>query len=209
MQEQSLLNIDKNHIWHPYSRINSDAPMFAVERADGVEITLKNGKRLIDGMSSWWATLHGYNHPKLNQAAKDQLDKMSHIMFGGFTHDPAGELASRLVKLLPQGLDKIFFADSGSVAVEVAMKMAIQYQQARGESERYKFATIRLATTATLGTQCRCAIRSRVCTAYLRKACPCSISSHSLKPLLMDNGKRQIFSRSKIYWQKRAVKLLP
>ncbi|OOS01449.1 adenosylmethionine--8-amino-7-oxononanoate transaminase [Canicola haemoglobinophilus] len=143
MNEQTLLELDKQHIWHPYAAINSDMPMYAVERAEGVEITLKNDRTLIDGMSSWWAALHGYNHPVLNQAAKAQLDKMSHIMFGGFTHDPAAELAQRLVRLLPDGLDKIFFADSGSVAVEVAMKMAIQYQQAKGESQRTKFASIR------------------------------------------------------------------
>lgn len=143
MNEQALLELDKQHIWHPYSAINSDMPMYAVERAEGVEITLKNDRTLIDGMSSWWVALHGYNHPVLNQAAKAQLDKMSHIMFGGFTHDPAVELAQRLVRLLPDGLDKIFFADSGSVAVEVAMKMAIQYQQAKGETQRTKFASIR------------------------------------------------------------------
>ncbi|QLB13580.1 adenosylmethionine-8-amino-7-oxononanoate aminotransferase [Bisgaardia hudsonensis] len=143
MKEENLLAIDKEYIWHPYSCIGSKAPMFAVERAEGVNIILKNGKSLIDGMSSWWAALHGYNHSKINQAAKQQLEKMSHIMFGGFTHDPAGELAKRLIQILPDSLDKIFFADSGSVAVEVAMKMAIQYQQAKGKSERYKFATIR------------------------------------------------------------------
>lgn len=143
MNEQQLISFDKQHIWHPYAAMQSELPIYAVERAEGVMITLKNGKQLIDGMSSWWAALHGYNHPVLNQAACEQLNKMSHIMFGGFTHEPAVQLAQRLVRLLPQGLEKVFFADSGSVAVEVAMKMAIQYQQAKGQSQRCKFATIR------------------------------------------------------------------
>ncbi|MGC7588920.1 adenosylmethionine--8-amino-7-oxononanoate transaminase [Bisgaard Taxon 46] len=143
MNEQQLLAFDRQHIWHPYAAVNSTMPLFAVERAEGVYIQLKDGTQLIDGMSSWWSAIHGYNHPRLNQAATKQLNQMSHIMFGGFSHQPAVELAQQLVNILPSGLDKIFFADSGSVAVEVAMKMAVQYQHAKGETQRHKFATIR------------------------------------------------------------------
>ena len=123
--------------------MDSGMPVFAVESADGVRIRLADGRELIDGMSSWWCAIHGYNHPVMNAALIKQLDRMAHIMFGGLTHEPAVELANRLVEITPEPLQSVFFADSGSVSVEVAMKMAIQYWHAKQQPEKQKFLTIR------------------------------------------------------------------
>ncbi len=141
--QQDWKRFEQSHVWHPYAAMPAATPPFAVSSASGVHLKLEDGRELIDGMSSWWAAIHGYNHPALNSAIQSQLKQMSHVMFGGLTHKPAAELAALLVELAPEPLDQVFFADSGSVAVEVAIKMALQYWQAKGATKKQRLLTVR------------------------------------------------------------------
>lgn len=136
------LYFDRQHIWHPYTSTINPLSCYPVTHANGVHLYLEDGQELVDGMSSWWSTIHGYCHPHLNQALKDQTDKMAHVMFGGITHQPAVDLCKKLVELSPSRLEQVFLADSGSVAVEVSLKMALQYWHAKGQP-RSKFITAR------------------------------------------------------------------
>ena len=143
MDPEDVLAIDRAHAWHPYTSTIDRDPVYPVASASGCRIRLMDGRELIDGMSSWWCAIHGYNHPVLNQAVQRQLGRMAHVMFGGLTHEPAARLIRRLVELTPGPLQHVFLCDSGSVSIEVAMKMALQHQQALGRPGRRRFLSIR------------------------------------------------------------------
>lgn len=157
LSAEDVLAIDHNHIWHPYASVTPSPQVWPVESAQGVRLTLSTGETLIDGMSSWWSTIHGYNHPVLNKAAHSQIEKMSHVMFGGLTHEPATSLTQRLVELSPGGLNRVFLSDSGSVSVDVAIKMALQYWQSKGFPSKHKLLAFRHGYHGdTLGAMALC-----------------------------------------------------
>ena len=139
----TILEYDRGHVWHPYAPLGAAVPVRHAVRASGTEIETADGRRLIDAVSSWWCAAHGHNHPAITDAIRRQSEKMCHVMFGGFTHDPAVELAQKLAAFAPPGLDRVFFADSGSIAVEVAAKMAIQYHNALGNPRRSRILALK------------------------------------------------------------------
>lgn len=143
MTSDEILSIDQAHAWHPYTSTIDRDPVYPVRSARGCELELMDGRVLIDGMASWWCVIHGYSHPVLNRAARDQLDAMSHVMFGGLTHAPAMRLVKSLVDLTPEPLEHVFLCDSGSVSVEVAIKMALQFWISCGRPEKHRLMTIR------------------------------------------------------------------
>ncbi len=141
--QHELLGADRAHVWHPYGPMPGQTEPLVVESASGVRLRLADGTELVDGMSSWWSAIHGYRHPVLDAAARDQLGRMSHVMFGGLTHEPAVRLAQRLVEITPEPLAHVFLADSGSVSVEVAIKMCLQYWRSRGRPGKHRLLTWR------------------------------------------------------------------
>lgn len=143
LSADEILALDQAHVWHPYAAFPNPSPVYPVSHAEGVRLHLADGRTLIDGTSSWWSVLHGYNHPVLNQALTQQLQKVAHVMLGGLTHKPVARLAAKLVDIAPAGLNKVFFSDSGSVAVEIALKMALQYWIAQGQHQRTQFLALR------------------------------------------------------------------
>jgi adenosylmethionine-8-amino-7-oxononanoate aminotransferase len=143
MDAEAVLAADRDHVWHPYAPAGAGVLVPPVVSAQGVRLRLADGRELIDGMSSWWAAIHGYRHPVLDAAAIGQLGRMSHVMFGGLTHEPAAALAALLAAITPEPLTKVFLCDSGSVSVEVALKMAVQYQAAAGSPGKTRMLTIR------------------------------------------------------------------
>jgi adenosylmethionine-8-amino-7-oxononanoate aminotransferase len=140
---EHLLAVDRERVWHPYGALPAALAPLPVVSASGVRLRLADGRELIDGMASWWCAIHGYRHPVLDAAVREQLESMAHVMFGGLTHEPAVRLAERLTELAPEGLQRVFFADSGSVAVEVAIKICLQYQRALGHGARTRLLTVR------------------------------------------------------------------
>jgi adenosylmethionine-8-amino-7-oxononanoate aminotransferase len=154
---EQILTLDRAHLWHPYASLDPHAPLYPVASAEGCEIVLSDGRRLVDGMASWWSAIHGYNHPDLNRAVVSQMARMAHVMFGGLTHEPAARLAEALVAIAPDGLERVFLADSGSVSVEVAIKMALQYQLSRGKRTKTRLLSLRQAYHGdTLGAMSVC-----------------------------------------------------
>ena len=141
--KKDWIEYDREHVWHPYSRVIDPPEAYPVVNAKGSKIHLADGTVLVDGMSSWWSVIHGYSHPELNQAIKDQLDDFAHVMFGGLTHRPAADLAKALIDITPEELQYVFFSDSGSVSVEVAIKLALQYQVACNNYHRKKLLTVK------------------------------------------------------------------
>ncbi|WP_201533708.1 adenosylmethionine--8-amino-7-oxononanoate transaminase [Psychrobacter immobilis] len=141
LSTKSTDDFDQQHLWHPYASLPPTYPNIVIDHAEGIYIVTQDGRRLIDGMSSWWASVHGYNHAVLNEAIIKQLGKMAHVMFGGLTHQPAIDLGKKLLSIVPSGLEAIFYADSGSIAVEVALKMALQYQVAANRPAKQQFAS--------------------------------------------------------------------
>jgi len=141
--EDEIVALDAAHVWHPYGAVPAATAPLVVQSAQGVRLRLSDGRELLDGMSSWWAAVHGYRHPVLDAAATEQLGRMSHVMFGGLTHEPAVRLAAQLVQITPAGLEQVFFADSGSVAVEVAVKMCLQHWRSRGRAAKHRLLTWR------------------------------------------------------------------